>query len=296
MIHENKDEFIKALEKASRIKGFLPPLMEKDYYLTLILSQVHELSKNLVFKGGTCLNKIYYAYYRLSEDLDFSMKLPQYEVSRSQRRKCIQPIKDRIEKFIEQFGMKLDDKINPGRNESKQYVYHFVYQSALREIEAKIKFEISLRFNPINDIENKEVQHKFLHPFTNEPLFDGGTVNCLSLNELIAEKLRASAIRKTIAPRDFYDIDFVLRNKFDLTNKQVITLFKKKLQEDNADTDLKKYKLNLGRSDEEIKDMSSRIQTELFDVLTPKERKNFDLNKALKRINKALEVFISSAD
>lgn len=185
--------------------------------------------------------------------------------------------------------MRLDDAGNPGRNESKQYVFYFVYQSALRKVEAKIKLEIGLRFNPLDTIKKRPVQHVFLHPFTGDPLFDGGQINCLSLNELIAEKLRAGAIRKIIAPRDFYDIDFVLRNKFDLTNKEVITLFKKKLQEDDADTDLGKYKKNLGRSDEEIKDMNSRIETELFDVLAPEERKNFDLNTALRRINKAME-------
>ena len=289
MIHENKDEFIKSLERASRKKGFLLSMIEKDYYLTLILSRVHELSENLIFKGGTCLNKVYYVYYRLSEDLNFSMVLPQYKATRGQRRKCIQPVKDIIEKFVEQFGMRIDDAGNPGRNESKQYVYYFVYQSALREVEAKIKFEIGLRFNPFDTIKKRPVQHVFLHPFTGEPLFDGGQINCLSLNELIAEKLRAGAIRKIIAPRDFYDIDFVLRNKFDLTNKEVITLFKKKLQEDDADTDLGKYRNNLGRSDEEIKDMKSRIETELFDVLTPNERENFNLNTALERINKVME-------
>jgi len=209
MIHENKDEFIKTLGRASKKKGFLLPLIEKDYYLTLILSRIYELSENLVFKGGTCLNKVYYVYYRLSEDLDFSMILPQYEVTRGQRRKCIQPVKDKIEKFIEQFGMRLDDAVNPGRNESKQYVFYFVYHSALREVEAKIKLEIGLRFNPLDSIEKRPVQHVFLHPFTGNPLFDGGQINCLSLNELIAEKLRASATRKIIAPRDFYDIDFV---------------------------------------------------------------------------------------
>jgi predicted nucleotidyltransferase component of viral defense system len=203
MIHENKEEFIKTLGRASKKKGFLLPLIEKDYYLTLVLSRAHELSEDLIFKGGTCLNKVYYVYYRLSEDLDFSMTLPQYKATRGQRRKCIQPVKERIEKFVEQFGMRIDDAGNPGRNESKQYVYYFVYQSALREVEAKIKFEIGLRFNPVDSVEKRQVQHAFLHPFTGEPLFDGGRINCLSLNELIAEKLRASAIRKKIAPRDF---------------------------------------------------------------------------------------------
>jgi predicted nucleotidyltransferase component of viral defense system len=289
MIHENKDEFIKSLERASRKKGFLLPLIEKDYYLTMILSRTYKLSEDLIFKGGTCLNKVYYTYYRLSEDLDFSMKLPQCEATRGQRRKCIQPVKDRIEKFVEQFGMRIDDAGNPGRNESKQYVYYLVYQSALRSIEAKIKFEIGLRFNPVDLVEKHQVQHAFLHPFTGEPLFDGGRINCLSLNELIAEKLRASAIRKKIAPRDFYDLDFVLRNGFDLANKEVIKLFKNKLEEDDADTDLVKYRVNLGRTDAEVKDMRLRIEAELFDVLTPDERKNFDLDTALERINKTME-------
>ena len=289
MIHENKEEFIKALERASRKKRFLLPLIEKDYYLTLVLSRAQELSEDLIFKGGTCLNKVYYVYYRLSEDLDFSMELPQYEATRGHRRKCIQPVKDKIEKFVQQFGMKVDDTGNPGRNESKQYIYYLVYQSALRSIEAKIKFEIGLRFNPIMPGETRHLQHAFLHPFTGEPLFDGGKINCLSLNELIAEKLRASAIRKEIAPRDFYDLDFVLRNEFDLTNKEVLKLFRKKLEEDGADTDLGKYRVNLGRKDEEIKDMRLRIEAELFDVLTSDERKNFDLDTALKRINRAME-------
>lgn len=35
--------------------------------------------------------------------------------------------------------------------------------------------------------------------------------------------------------------------------------------------------------------MDSRIEKELFDVLTSEERKNFDLSTALRRINKLME-------
>jgi predicted nucleotidyltransferase component of viral defense system len=289
MIHKNKDEFVKTLERATKKKGFLVPLLEKDYYLTLILSRVHELSEDLVFKGGTCLNKVYYAYYRLSEDLNFSMKLPRYEATRGERRICIQPVKDKISKFVEQFDMKIVDSGNPGRNESKQYVYYFSYQSALRPIEGQIKFEIGLRFNPIDSVEKQQVHHAYMHPFTGEPLFDGGKVACLSLNEIVSEKLRAAALRKTIAPRDFYDLDFILRNKFNLADREVLKLFKKKIEEDGGDTDITKYCVNMGRKGAEIEDMRFRIKAELFDVLSPVERENFELDKALKRINKAME-------
>ena len=289
MIHKNKDEFVKTLERAAKKKGFLVPLLEKDYYLTLILSRAHELTEDLVFKGGTCLNKIYYAYYRLSEDLDFSMKLPRYEATRAERRKCIQPVKDKISKFAEQLDMKIVNSGNPGRNESKQYVYYFSYQSVLRPNEGQIKFEIGLRFNPIDPVEKRQVHHAYMHPFTEEPLFDGGKVACLSLNEIVSEKLRAAALRETIAPRDFYDLDFILRNKFNIANRDVVKLFKKKIEEDGGDVDLTKYCVNMGRKSAEIEDMRFRIKTELFDVLSPIERENFELDNALKRINKAME-------
>ena len=288
MIHKNKEEFVRALERASKAKEFLLPLLEKDYYITLILSRIDGLTKDLVLKGGTCLSKVFYTYYRLSEDLDFSMRLPDYTVTRGERRKIIKPVKDNIEKFAEQFGMKIEDTENPGRDESRQYIYYFIYQSALRPIEAKIKFEIGLRYSPICKIDKRKVNHNFLHPFTGEPLFDGGMVNCLSLDELVAEKLRAAVTRGIIAPRDFYDVDFVLRHGFNLADKKVIDLFKKKLEEDNKDTDLDKYHINLGRKDKEIRDMKSRIKEELFEVLTPNERKNFDIDQALKRINEAM--------
>lgn len=289
MIHKNKDQFLASLDHAVSRTGFRAHLLEKDYYLTLILSRLNELSDKLIFKGGTCLNKIYYSYYRLSEDLDFSMQLPDYTVTRTIRRKCIQTVKEKIEEYAKQFGMRVDGVKDAGRNVSKQYIYYFVYKSVLQPSEQTIKFEIGLRFNPIEKVIKRKVQHKFVHPFTEEPLFDAGEVNCLSLNEIVAEKLRAAAIRLTIAPRDFYDLDFILRHGFKLDNPKVMELFKKKLKEDDGDTNPKKYKLNMGRSDEEIAEMKSRIEEELSEVLTQDERKNFDLDKALNRINKEME-------
>ena len=387
MIHEDKEQFSTLIDHVASLTGFYAPLVEKDYYLTLLLSRIQELSKNLIFKGGTCLNKIYYSYYRLSEDLDFSMVLPQYQATRGERRKCIQPVKDGIEGFVRQFNMKIEGSGNPGRNESKQYVYSILYDSVTTLSEQSIKLEIGLRFNPVLETEKRAVQHKFRHSFTDEPLIDGGEVQCMSLKEIVSEKLRAGATRQVIAPRDFYDIDFILRQGFNLVDKEVMDLFKIKLQEDlpaprqsldcysvyvlkckddsfyigqtkdlaerleqhenkevswtksrlpfeliheeifgtreqavkresdlktgfgrkwlkreydadrlsvasrqagDADTDLVRYKINLGRSNDEIQDMKSRIEAELFDVLTVDERENFDLDQALKRINKAM--------
>ncbi len=295
LIHHDKDKFRDLVDRAAMHAGFYAPLMEKDYYLTFILSRIFDLSADLIFKGGTCLNKIYYSYYRLSEDLDFTMRLPDDSATRGIRRKAIQTIKDNIAAFADTLGMRLEGTESAGRNESKQYIYYLVYDAVTLPVAQSIKLEISLRFNPLIDPESRRIQHLYKHPFTGAPLFDAGFVNCLALNEIVSEKLRAAALRKDIAPRDFYDLDFILRNKFNLKNKQIIELFRNKLAEDKADTALKKYLVNMGRSVQEIKDMRARVKEELFEVLTGKERETFNLDQALKRINRAMASMIEDS-
>ena len=53
------------------------PTIEKEYILGLVLSCLYRhpvIQKTWIFKGGTCLKKVYLADYRFSEDLDFSLK------------------------------------------------------------------------------------------------------------------------------------------------------------------------------------------------------------------------------
>ena len=255
MLHDDKDEFLKVLERTAAQTGFPLRLLEKDYYITIILSGINELSQDLVFKGGTCLSKIYYSYYRLSEDLDFTLKMPSDKSIRATRRNAMKPVKEALRPFLKKFDMSIKDLDKAGHRESTQYIYYLDYDSVVLNKKESIKLEIGLRFNPVLPVEAKRVNHKFLHPFTKEPLFDAGAVNCLTLKELVAEKLRAAATRKIIAARDFYDLSYLLREKFDFKDREVLKLFRKKLEEDNFSGDMEKYRINLGRSDKEIEEM-----------------------------------------
>ena len=286
MLHSNKDEFLKILERTSAQTGFPLRLLEKDYYITVVLSGINELSNDLVFKGGTCFSKIYYSYYRLSEDLDFTLKLSTDNATRSVRRNAIKPIKEVIRPFLKRFNMSIQNLDKAGHRESTQYIYYLDYDSAVLNKKESIKLEISLRFNPLRPVVTKEVNHKFLHPFTKEPLFGAGSVNCLTLKELVAEKLRAAATRKIIASRDFYDLGFLLREKFNFNDKEQLELFRKKLEEDGFLSDLSKYRVNLGRTDKEIDEMMSRIEDELFPALTLGGQKSFNMLKTLDELNK----------
>ncbi len=68
------------LNEAGNLK-LSPNIVEKDYVLGWILwgiSQNKDLFEDWVFKGGTCLKKCYFDSYRMSEDLDFTLRKPEH--------------------------------------------------------------------------------------------------------------------------------------------------------------------------------------------------------------------------
>lgn len=286
MLHSDKAEFLKILERTSAQTGFPLRLLEKDYYLTIVLSGINKLSNDLIFKGGTCLSKVYYSYYRLSEDLDFTLRLPTENATRAIRRDAIKPVKESLKPFLKDFGMSIGNLEKGGHRESTQYIYYLDYESIVLNRKESIKLEIGMRFNPLLATVAKKVTHRFLHPFTKEPLFKTDSVNSLALNELVAEKLRAAATRKVIAGRDFYDLGFLLKKSFNFNNKELLTVFRKKLEEDGFSTDMSKYKANLGRSQAEIDEMKARAKDELLPVLTLGEQKLFVMQDVLDELNK----------
>jgi len=289
MLHNDREEFLKILERTSAQTGFPLRLLEKDYYITIILSRINELSKDLIFKGATCLNKIYYLYYRLSEDLDFTLRLPVKNTTRTMRSNAMKPIKESLRTFLKNFDMSIEGLDKTGHRESTQYIYYLDYDSVVLNKKESIKLEIGLRSNSILPTVTKKVNHKFLHPFTKESLFDTGSVNCLALKELVAEKLRAAATREVIAGKDFYDLGYLIREGFDFKDKELLTLFKRKLEEDNFSSDLKKYRINLGRTNKEIEEMKVRVEDELLPVLTLDEQRSFNMQKTLDELNKVFK-------
>jgi len=74
--HEDPVLFREAVNFTAAQTRYLPRLIEKDYFCTLLLHYLAAADKALVFKGGTCLAKVHADFYRLSEDLDFVISTP----------------------------------------------------------------------------------------------------------------------------------------------------------------------------------------------------------------------------
>ena len=90
-LHKHKEEFINAVNLASEYFHILPVIVEKDYYVTMILRELAERQGFVVFKGGTSLSKCHKAIKRFSEDIDITIDS---RLSQGQMKKLKEIIKD----------------------------------------------------------------------------------------------------------------------------------------------------------------------------------------------------------
>ena len=60
-LHSDKKFFSETIRAVSQHSGISPVFVEKDYWITLVLSQFSKsrYAKQMVFKGGTSLSKGY---------------------------------------------------------------------------------------------------------------------------------------------------------------------------------------------------------------------------------------------
>lgn len=71
-LHENREEFRNAVNFTAKEIGYRAAIVEKDYYVTMILKGLAERLPYIVFKGGTSLSKCYGVIDRFSEDIDIT--------------------------------------------------------------------------------------------------------------------------------------------------------------------------------------------------------------------------------
>ena len=89
-LHQDKDAFEALLSDISRRTGIRSDIIEKDYYLTLLLRELSQKQESLpaYFKGGTALYKSIGRMKRFSEDIDLTVAI--HDCSKSQGKKRLE--------------------------------------------------------------------------------------------------------------------------------------------------------------------------------------------------------------
>ncbi len=276
-LHRDVPLFREAINFTAARTGFPPLLIEKDYFCTVLLMYLAGSDcSNLVFKGGTCLAKVHAGFYRLSEDLDFSIPLA-VNSGRAQRRAAIASAKECLSCLVDGLGEFAVVKPLAGfnfNNNCRQYVGSIGYVSSVTGQSGSIQLEVSLREPLLRPVVAGTARTLLQDPVSGTEMLDGFSLPCISLEEALAEKLRAALSRREAAIRDFYDIYHAAElKKLDLTDEPLVALVRRKLAvPGNPPVDLSPERLLL---------LSKQVNTRLRPVLRNNDFQAFNFERAL---------------
>ena len=123
-LHEDKQVFKETIEQVANYTGKAAIVIEKDYYVTMILRFLSEKMSNIVFKGGTSLSKGYKIINRFSEDIDITFDEHIGEARRKKLKNCI------MREISEKLHMPISNW-NELQSDRDYNAYYFTYKSIL---------------------------------------------------------------------------------------------------------------------------------------------------------------------
>ena len=133
---QNKEHWKEIIETVAREIKKSAIIVEKDTIQTIFLHKLFAINKNIVFKGGTSLSKVYDLIDRFSEDLDLSSE---NKLSESEKNK----LKKKKKKVAIRIGLELinEKDIQSRYNYNK---YYFKYNSIFANTKLEIVVETNL--------------------------------------------------------------------------------------------------------------------------------------------------------
>lgn len=174
-------------------------VIEKDYVLSWLLIAIAEsdLRREIVFKGGTALKRIYYPEYRYSEDLDFTLRDDLSEDDLVRAMEALFPSLRRRPRLTCALLQEPES-----RSESTALYVNYVGPLGADLDSRFVKVDFTRRellLDPLNELALQA-------PYRDYPLHV--TIPTYTLEEILSEKLCA-LLQRTEA-RDLYDVYCVL--------------------------------------------------------------------------------------
>lgn len=129
-LHNNKELFSDVIIATSNALNIEPAIIEKDYYVTLLLKKINEKCPDIIFKGGTSLSKCFKIINRFSEDIDIGLNVDKATEGMRKNLKTI------IKESIDELGFILD---NPEHIFTRTYYNKYQIKYPISETTTFIK-------------------------------------------------------------------------------------------------------------------------------------------------------------
>lgn len=251
------------LRRAAAASGVEPARLDLDYTLGWILLGLWK-QPNVpgiwVFKGGTCLRKCYFPEYRFSEDLDFTLK---HSISMESGQAVVAAAARSVQEAtgIDFTAQPLRADVMPVEEGDPGFRLRLYYRGSLpmggspRSIQIHLSTQEVLTTLP----EAKALRH----PYSDSGELGAVKLECYSLVEVLAEKLRAiCGQRRFPIARDLYDVHEIIRRGTDARRAVAILPAKLRLKHLELPKDL------VGRLEERRAEFEADWERNLIPLLT----------------------------
>lgn len=200
MLYQNKELFSQIINRISKDKTISEAIIEKDYFVSLILKEIAKENKNIVFKGGTSLSKCFNLINRFSEDIDLSCEC---KLSQSQ----IKNINHSITRIVKELGFSLENEkeILSGMDYNK---FEIAYPSLYRLNGLKQNVIIETVFS----INAYPVENKFVSNIIYQYLAKDKLISKVDFEELVPFEIKTQSIIRTFVDKVFALCDYYLNN------------------------------------------------------------------------------------
>ena len=217
-LHQDKDSFKELIVGASNELAIPTNVIEKDYYVTLVLKSLAGKVTDLVFKGGTSLTKCYQLLDRFSEDIDLSYTAESGKPGESRKKK----LKKAIVSTMEEFDFPIHN-IEETRSRRSYNCYRAKYPSVYEELsvlKSDLVVETYVAMLPFPT--TKRMVDNYIYRFLKK-------INRLDLAEtynLMPFEITTQTIERTLVDKIFAVCDYYLDGNVDKHSRHIYDIHK----------------------------------------------------------------------
>lgn len=214
-LHNDKETFSQAINLVTNKNGIRPDIVEKDYYVTMILRLLSERLPFIVFKGGTSLSKCHKAIKRFSEDIDITIDTT---ISQGQKKK----VKEAIEEVSAILGLSIPniDKTR-SRRDYNRYEIEYNPIDELDDVAVLPAVILETSYTAISFPVSELPVHNYIGDMMVEEAPD--YIERYSLSPFT---MKVQDISRTLADKVFAICDYYLQNKTEKHSRHLYDIYK----------------------------------------------------------------------
>ena len=217
-LHHDKEAFSELVVAASNELHIPPGIIEKDYYVTLVLKELASRVKGMVFKGGTSLTKCYQILERFSEDIDISYAASDGIPGESRKRQ----LKKAVVSSVESLGFSVTN-LEETRSRRSYNCYKASYPSIyspLLELKPELVIETYIALLPFPTV--NRIADNYIYRF----LKMAGQEELAEEFDLMPFEITTQAIERTLIDKVFALCDYYLSDKVDRHSRHLYDIYK----------------------------------------------------------------------